>query len=115
MHIIAWLIGLPLAVAIVLFALSNRGTVTLGFWPFEPTVTVSLYVAVLVPLLIGVAFGWLIGLPRAMRNGSRSRAQSRRIAELEQELVRQKQFGGQPPQTERAPEPAVLPGALPPS
>ncbi|GHU06589.1 hypothetical protein FACS1894205_7470 [Alphaproteobacteria bacterium] len=87
MRFIRWLIGLPVAAIIVLFALSNQQMVDFGFWPFEIRVSVGVYLAVLGPFLLGVFLGWLAPGLSAWRSGSRIRSQARRISVLEQELV----------------------------
>ena len=54
------LLTIPLAVLIVVFSLSNRGTVNIGFWPFSKGVDLPLFVIVLVAVLIGLLWGFLI-------------------------------------------------------
>jgi uncharacterized integral membrane protein len=81
-----WLLFLPLAGVVALFALSNRDPVSLRLWPFEPSLQMPLGIAVLLAaaagFLLGAVIVWLSDLPAR----SRSRAAQRRAASLEREL-----------------------------
>jgi uncharacterized integral membrane protein len=77
----AVLILLPIALAIVLFAVGNRGPVTVGLDPFasEPPMfafAMPLFLLVLVTLILGVILG---GVSAWMRQ-SRWRSRARRLA-----------------------------------
>lgn len=78
---------LVLAVLLIVFAVSNRETVSLAFWPFPFLVEAPLYLLFFLTLLIG----GLIGAAAAWLAGGRSRRdlrrQRRRIEALERELV----------------------------
>lgn len=58
-----WLLALPFAALVVIFALANRDIVSVSLWPFPIAVDVPLYVLVLgVGLLTfvgGALVGWL--------------------------------------------------------
>lgn len=54
-----WLVSLPFVVIVVLFALSNRDTVGLAFWPLVEGLFMPLYLAVLLSLLAGYLVGRL--------------------------------------------------------
>jgi len=69
--ILSWLIGVPVLAGAVLFALANRATLTLSFWPSQYALTLPAFVIVFAALLIGVAVGgfaaWLaFGRKRAL-------------------------------------------------
>ncbi|OIQ94598.1 hypothetical protein GALL_234550 [mine drainage metagenome] len=81
-----WLIGLPLAVLLVVFALSNRQSLTLAFWPLPDGFVVPAYAAVLLPLLIGLVIGLLAGSARRMAARARASALARRVSVLERDL-----------------------------
>jgi uncharacterized integral membrane protein len=86
LHILSWLLSLPVAVAIVLFAVSNRDLVTLGMWPLPFTIQAPVYVALLTALAAGILSGglatWLAG-----RSTRRKLRQSEdQAAELERKL-----------------------------
>jgi uncharacterized integral membrane protein len=82
-----WWTGLALvALLLILFAVSNRETVSVGLWPFPAFVDLPLYLVVLGTLIVGFVLGELvawIGGWRWRREARRSRA---RIAMLEREL-----------------------------
>jgi uncharacterized integral membrane protein len=78
---------LVLAVFLIVFAVSNRETVSLAFWPFPFLVESPLYLLFFLTLLIGGLIGaaaaWLAG----GRNRRDLRRQRRRIEALERELI----------------------------
>jgi putative membrane protein len=86
MKILFWIFVLVVALVLALFAVSNRETVSLGFWPVPFLVEVPLYVALLGALVIGFLIGelaaWIAG--RRWRREARRRA--RRNTALEGEL-----------------------------
>ena len=59
MRYLNWIAGLLVAAIVVDFALSNRETVLIGFWPFIDGLALPVYLALLLPLLLGLALGWL--------------------------------------------------------
>jgi putative membrane protein len=83
-----FLIGL-VALALVIFAVDNRATVTVSLWPLPIEASLGLYLVVLLTLL----FGFLLGELAAWMNGHRWRREARlkakRIEELERELAAQ--------------------------
>jgi uncharacterized integral membrane protein len=64
----AWLFSLPFAAVVVVFALSNRETVVLAFWPLLDGLAMPLYLAVLVPLIAGFFIGSLVQRLRRRRS-----------------------------------------------
>lgn len=86
MRLLRWIIGLPLAVLVVLFALSNRQTTTVALWPFEDGLAMPVYLVVLLPLLAGFLVGFLIAATRGFKHRRAARAETRRAAALEREL-----------------------------
>jgi uncharacterized integral membrane protein len=88
---------LVIAIILVLFAVSNRETVSVGFWPLPFLADVPLYLLCFLSLLIGA----LIGLVAAWMAGHGNRrefgARRRRIEALERELMAtQSQLEDQP-------------------
>ncbi|WP_137128494.1 lipopolysaccharide assembly protein LapA domain-containing protein [Roseomonas sp. HF4] len=83
-----WLLFLPLAVLVVLFALSNRDVVELRLWPFDIAWAAPLALAVLLPagiaFLLGAAIVWFSDLPARRRGWSAQR----RAAALQREIDR---------------------------
>lgn len=112
--LIRWIIGLPLAVVAIIFAVSNRQMVTVELWPFPWTADLPLYLLSLgtlaVGVLIGGIFAWASGSHKRAQSRSEKRHQDVRIRKLERENESLKQ------ETERlaaptAPPPKSLPAA----
>jgi uncharacterized integral membrane protein len=78
---------LVIAISLILFAVSNRETVSIGFWPLPFLADLPLYLlcflSLLIGALIGVAAAWIAG----HRNRRELSARRRRIAALERELM----------------------------
>ena len=76
-----------IAIFLILFAVSNRDTVSIGLWPLPFLVDVPLYMLSFLSLAIGA----LIGVATAWMAGHRKRrelsVQRRRIGTLERELM----------------------------
>jgi uncharacterized integral membrane protein len=102
-RLLAWIVLIPLSVVIILFAVANRGDVTVSFDPFAREVpafalTMPLFAlifgAVILGVLVGgitVSFGrlrWRLAARRAERENERLRAEAgtRRLAERQTEL-----------------------------
>lgn len=83
MRVLAWLIGLPVAVLAIVFAVVNRALVTVDLWPLPWTIDLPLFLMVLGALGLGLAIGGVIGWLSAGRARSRARAESRRADRLE--------------------------------
>jgi len=77
-----------LVVAIVLgvFAVSNRGTVALGLWPFPDVVELPLYLVIFGCLLVGFLAGEMAAWVSGRHWRREVRQSARRIAALEREL-----------------------------
>ena len=80
-----WLLLLPLLLVLVLFAVSNRGEVTLFLWPLDVAWVAPLSVAVLIAAAVAFLFGaliaWMASLPYRRR--------ARRLQDLTQSLESQ--------------------------
>jgi uncharacterized integral membrane protein len=81
-RLLAGLIGVPLALLLVLFAVANRQDVTLGFDPFAPetpalSVTLPLFAVILASVMLGVLVG---GVASWLRQGKwRKEARRKRV------------------------------------
>ncbi len=97
-RLLAWIILVPLSIAIVLFAVANRADVVVSFDPFSHAspafaVTVPLFAvifcAVIVGVLVGgivVSFGklrWRLTARRAERENTRLKAEAEERAKAE--------------------------------
>ncbi len=72
------LIGLPLLLVLVLFALSNPQPVQLGIWPTDLTITVPMSVAI----LFGMAMAFVIGALLLWFSAVAARLRARRAEHL---------------------------------
>lgn len=84
--LLGWIIGLPVAVAAIVFAVSNRHTLKADLWPLPFSVDLPVYVAVLVPLALGVLVGGLIAWAAGGRARRAARKERRRARELEEQI-----------------------------
>ncbi len=78
-------IGIPLLLLMVVFALSNRASVTLGFWPTDFSLEMPLSLAILAAMAIAFLVGGLIVWfsVLAQRNRARRAEQAVRLLEAE--------------------------------
>ena len=82
-----WWTGLALvALLLILFAVSNRETVSVGLWPFPAFVDLPLYLVVLGTLIVGFVLGELVAWIGGWRWRREARRSRDRIAMLEREL-----------------------------
>lgn len=87
MKIVSWLVGLPLAVIVMSFALSNRQGAAVGLWPFEDGIDLPVYLIVLAPLLIGFLVGAAFAGLKGLKYRRIARRQTKRAADLERQLA----------------------------
>ncbi len=83
MNRLRWLITVPVAIIVVVFAVNNRGDVGVSLWPLDLNISWPLFIFVFIGLGIGFALGaalmWLNAAPARRR----AREQASRIRELE--------------------------------
>lgn len=79
MRILYWIISIPLAVLIAVFAVSNRTAVTLSLWPLPYEVDLPLFLPIMVALLLGLGIGFAF---EWMLQGKHRRAARRMDSEL---------------------------------
>lgn len=84
------LVGLPLALFIVLFAVANRQGVTLAFDPFAPdapalSITLPLFAVVLISVMIGVLVGGAASWIRQGKWRKEARLRRQQVDALEAE------------------------------
>ncbi len=103
MKYLRWILTIPLAVAMVVFSVSNREAILVDPWPLGEPLSVPLYVLVLgaaaAGFLAGSTLQWLSHAPGRLQ----ARRKSGQISKLEVELGKLKQ----------APPPAAGRGGLP--
>ena len=86
MRHISWIVTIPVALVAILFAISNRGIVTLSLWPLPFTLATPVYLATLVALVLGFLAGGFIVWNSQRRHRRRARRESNRVLYLEREL-----------------------------
>ncbi|PWC30984.1 LapA family protein [Azospirillum sp. TSO35-2] len=86
MRHLSWIVTLPVALVAILFAISNRGVVTLSLWPLPFTLDAPVYLATLAALVLGFVAGGFVVWNSQRRHRSRARRESRRVLVLEREL-----------------------------
>jgi lipopolysaccharide assembly protein A len=80
------LIGIPLLLVMVLFALSNRGPVTLGLWPTDFSLELPLSLAVLAAMAIAFFLGGALVWMSALSQRRRARRAEHEVRLLEAEV-----------------------------
>jgi uncharacterized integral membrane protein len=99
MKLFHWLVTAPLALVLVVFAVSNRTRITVRLWPFPFVVETPLFLVILLSLLLGLLVGlmlaWLASAPKRRE----SRARAKRIAALEREIEGLRASRPAPPQS----------------
>jgi uncharacterized integral membrane protein len=111
--LVHWVVTAPVAVAVVVFAVSNRDAVSVTFWPLPVLIQAPLYLVVLLALVAGFLVGELIAWINAGRARRLARERARRIEALERELAAtQAQLASAPASraASRAIDVAVRPG-----
>jgi len=86
MKIVWWIVLALAALLLILFAVSNRETVSVGLWPLPALVELPLYLVVLGTLIIGFFVGELVAWISAWRWRREARRGRERIAMLEREI-----------------------------
>ena len=75
---LSWLLMIPLGAAVVVFTISNRGLVTIDFWPSPYSFEVPVFSAVLAAAVIGFLFGGIV----SFLSGGRRRARNRELIRM---------------------------------
>jgi lipopolysaccharide assembly protein A len=100
------LISLPLLLILVIFTLSNRQDVKLGFWPtglsVDVPVSLAILVAMAVAFLIGALFTWFGAI--GARRRARRAEDTARLLQAELQALKSRSA---PRLAQTAPEPAL--------
>ena len=84
--IISFFVFLPLGSVLVIFAVVNRYTVILSFWPFPVTLEVPLSLVIMLALIIGVLWGGIVSWCTASHVRHREREAAKRADKAEVEV-----------------------------
>src|SRR4051794_10904592 len=114
MRVLYWIVLALIALALALFAASNREAVSLGFWPLGLALELPLYLAILLTFFTGLLCGAVAAWVGGRHWRSEARRTRRRVTALESELeATQAQLAGPrlppPGPPEFAPPPAPPP------
>jgi uncharacterized integral membrane protein len=82
-----WILTAPIVVIVVLFAVSNLDSVTLHLFPLPYDLTVRLYLLTLITLFMGFVLGSIVTWVADRKRRRETRAQAKRLQELEHELT----------------------------
>ncbi len=77
------LIGLPVAVAVVVFAVSNRQTASVSLWPLPFEIDTPVFFLALAPLVLGVFLGGVAAWLAGGKSRRLSRERARQLKTLE--------------------------------
>lgn len=77
--IIFWIIAIPVALAIIVFAVNNGALVGLDTWPLPYTPRVPVFAIGLIGLFVGFLFGGIVAWLSAGKTRQRSRNLYRRL------------------------------------
>ena len=111
MNRLRWLITVPVAIIVVIFAVKNRGDASVNLWPFDLIITWPLFAFVFIGAGVGFVFGaalmWFTAAPARRR----ARERAGQIRELERAAQNTERTTMTAPVTAGAPG---TPGAMPP-
>jgi lipopolysaccharide assembly protein A len=91
MKLVVWIVGVPLLLVAVFFAVANRGPVTVSLWPFADPIALPLFAAIVGPLYVGVIIGAIAAWWSGRRARKRARQERRRADALQREAESLKQ------------------------
>ena len=85
-RILSWVVTAPLALLVILFAVSNLDKVTLHLWPFPFDMTIWIWALTLIELFVGFLLGAIVTWIGDRHRRREARMLGRRVAELERLL-----------------------------
>ncbi|MDJ0950793.1 MAG: LapA family protein [Alphaproteobacteria bacterium] len=83
----SWIITLPIAAVAIAFAVSNKGPVTVSFWPLPYEQQAPLYAVAFAGVLIGFIAGAMAAWISGGKWRRRARSGSREVASLKHSLA----------------------------
>ncbi|MGE0256973.1 MAG: lipopolysaccharide assembly protein LapA domain-containing protein [Alphaproteobacteria bacterium] len=112
MRHLSWIVTLPFAAIVVMFAVNNRDPVVLDLWPLDVVVTAPAFLLVLGAAVTGFLAGGFVVWIAAIGRRREVRRRDRRIDTLEREVGRLQDTtraapasGARLPAVQRAPVP----------
>lgn len=91
-RLITWLIMVPAALAVVVFALNNKEPIQLNLWPFAMIIEMELYLVLTIVLGVGVVLGGVASWAGAgrLRSELRTKTYTGEVARRELKAEREK-------------------------
>jgi uncharacterized integral membrane protein len=86
-RLLSWIVTAPIALLVILFAVSNLDKVTLHLWPLPFDMTIWIWALTLIELFVGFLLGAIVTWIADRRRRRETRLLSRRVTELEQQLA----------------------------
>lgn len=86
-----WIFVLPVAAAVVAFAVTNRDAVTVDLWPAPYAATVPVWAIALVGGLVGFLFGGVVMWRAGSKSRDLGRVERRRADALERDVMMEKE------------------------
>jgi len=96
MKFLWWIVLALAALVLILFAVSNRETVSVGLWPLPVLAELPLYLVVLGTLILGFVVGQLVAWIGGWRWRREARRLRDRIAGLERQLAAERAQHSEP-------------------
>ncbi len=87
---LSWIILFPLAVVLIVFAVSNRGPVSVDLWPLSLVIDIPLFVLMFAALLAGIIWGGVATWRAARGSRKLSRSRAKDVSQQEIEINRLK-------------------------
>jgi uncharacterized integral membrane protein len=85
--VVYWVVTALVALLLVIFAVSNRQSVAVTFWPLPVLIEAPIYLIVLLATVLGFLFGELVAWIGGRRSRRDARQKRRRVEALERELA----------------------------
>jgi uncharacterized integral membrane protein len=87
MRLVHWVVTVPVLAVVTVFAISNRDSILVTFWPLPIAIAAPIYLVVLLALVVGFLVGELVAWLNAGRTRREMRNRGRRIETLERDLA----------------------------
>jgi putative membrane protein len=82
-----WLVTALIGLILVVFAVANRDPITLNLWPLPITLETRVFIAVLLPLVVGFLMGEVAAWVSFRHHRRQARHATRRVEELERAVA----------------------------
>jgi lipopolysaccharide assembly protein A len=87
LRLFTWIIMVPVALAVISFAVNNREGVGIDLWPAPYTLDVPVFAIVLISVVIGMMVGAIVAWFGGGKSRGRARAEARRATSAEREAA----------------------------